>query len=60
MKSASTLRKRYGDGVLAPLDRPPATEQELRRLVDHLADPECFYTWLDWAMKSFDPSEGSL
>ena len=40
-----------------PLDRPPATEQELRRLMDHLADPEAFTRWLEWAMSYIDPAE---
>ena len=39
------------------LDRPPETEQELRRLTDHLADPEEFDRWLAWAMTTFDPAE---
>ena len=39
----------YGDGQPPPLDRPPATEQELRRLMDYIADPDTFDSWLDWA-----------
>ena len=48
-----------GDGQTPPLGRPPKTEQELRRLVDHLADPEAFTRWLDWAMTYTDSAEGS-
>ena len=47
-----------GDGQAPPLDRPPATERELRRLIDHLADPEAFSRWLEWAMTFTDQSEG--
>ena len=47
----------YGDGQLPPLDRPPATEQELRRLMDYIADSDTFDSWLDWAMNHTDPSE---
>ena len=49
---------RVGDGQAPPLDRPPQTEQELRRLIDHLEDPEAFACWLEWAMNRFDPAEG--
>ena len=45
-----TYLRRYGDGQLPPLDRPPADEQELRRLMDWTADPERFAKWLEWAM----------
>ena len=48
-----------GDGQVPPLDRPPETEQELRRLIDHLADPEAFIQWLEWAMNYTDPAEMS-
>ena len=51
--------RRPGDGRAPPMDRPPATEQELRRLIDDLADPEAFALWLDWAMKFTDPAEAS-
>ena len=54
------LAKTYGNGVLPPLDRPPATEQELRRLMDYTADPENFAKWLEWAMTTFDRSENML
>ena len=54
----STLR-RLGDGQAPPLDRPPQTEQELRRRIDHLADYEAFDRWLEWAMNYSDPVEGS-
>ena len=46
-----------GDGQAPPLDRPPQTEQELRRLIDHLADPEAFQRWFEWAMSYKDPAE---
>ena len=49
--------RRIGDGQAPPLDRPPATQQELRRLVDHLAEPEAFTRWLEWAMNYSDPVE---
>ena len=49
--------ERVGDGQAPPLDRPPETEQELRRLVDYLADPEAFTRWLAWAMSYVDPAE---
>jgi len=52
----STLR-RLGDGRAPPLGRPPQTEQELRRLIDHLADSEAFSRWLEWAMTFTDPAE---
>mgnify|MGYP000430384082 CR=1 FL=1 len=45
------------DGQPPPLNRPPQTEQELRRLIDHLADPEAFARWLEWAMNYSDPEE---
>ena len=48
-----------GDGQPAPLDRPPKTEQELRRWMDHTADPEAFARWLEWAMNYTDPVENS-
>ena len=54
----STLR-RLGDGQLPPLDRSPKTEQELRRWMDHTADPEAFARWLEWAMNYADPVEDS-
>ena len=46
-----------GDGQAPPLDRPPATEQELRRLYDHWREPGAFTRWLEWAMNYTDPSE---
>ena len=48
-----------GDGQPAPLDRPPKTEKELRRVIDHLAEPEAFERWLDWAMSRTDPADDS-
>ena len=41
---------RFADGQLPPLDRPPQNEHELRRWMDHTADPEAFAQWLRWAM----------
>ena len=52
----SALRS-IGDGQAPPLDRPPATQQELRSLVDHLAEPEAFTRWLEWAMTYTDRAE---
>ena len=46
-----------GDGQPPPLDRPPQNEQELRRLIDYLAQPELFDAWFDWAMSHMDPAE---
>ena len=48
----SHLRReeRVGDGQLPPLSRPPATEQELRRLMDYLDDPIAFSRWLESLM----------
>ena len=51
------LTTTYGDGQPPPLDRPPATEQELRRLMDYIADADTFDAWLDWAMNYTDPAE---
>ena len=48
-----------GDGQPPPLDRPPKTEKELRRVIDHLAEPEAFERWLDWAMSRTDPADDS-
>lgn len=55
---AALRRQRHGDGEAPPLDRPPETEQGLRRLIDYLSDPESFDRWLEWAMNYFDPAEG--
>ena len=49
----------YGDGQSPPFDRPPATEQELRRLMDYITDSDTFDAWLDWAMGYTDPAETS-
>ena len=46
-----------GDGQPPLLDRPPSTAVELQRLLDHLADPVVFATWLEWAMGCTDPKE---
>lgn len=46
-----------GNGQAPPLDRPPRTEEELRRLIDHLADPVAFTRWLEWAMNQTDSAE---
>lgn len=46
-----------GDGQLPPLERPPQTEQELRRLIDHLAEPEVFIAWFNRAMQHTDSAE---
>ena len=48
-----------GDGQPPPLGRPPKTEKELRRWMDHTADPEVFVRWLEWAMNYTDPVEDS-
>jgi hypothetical protein len=57
-ESPTTGAGPVGDGQPPPLGRPPATEMELRRLIDHLADPEAFTRWLEWAMSYMDPAEG--
>ena len=46
-----------GDGQLPPMDRPPATEAELRRLIDYLADPVAFAEWFERLMQQTDPAE---
>ena len=48
-----------GDGQPPPLGRPPKTEKELRRWMDHTADPEVFAQWLEWAMSYTAPVEDS-
>ena len=50
---------RFADGQPPPLNQPPQNEQELRRWMDHTADPEVFVRWLEWAMNYTDPVEGS-
>ncbi|HZA24938.1 MAG TPA: hypothetical protein VFA32_20470, partial [Dehalococcoidia bacterium] len=45
-----------GDGQLPPLDLPPATETELRRLIDYLDDPVSFAQWFERLMQQTDPS----
>ena len=49
--------RRYGDGRLPPLHRPPADETELRRCMDYTADPEKFAERFEWAMATFDSAE---
>ena len=44
------LSDKRGDGIPPPLDRPPETEMELRRLLDHLDDPVNFNRWLEGLM----------
>jgi hypothetical protein len=44
-------------GQLPPLDRPPETELELRRLMDCLADPVAFSLWFQRLMEKADPAE---
>ena len=45
---ATPIEQRSDAPDLPPFpDRPPATEQELRRLMDHLADDERFGLWLE-------------
>jgi hypothetical protein len=47
------------DGRLPPVNRRSNTGKESRRLIDHLAEPEAFERWLDWAMHRTDPSGDS-
>ena len=50
----------YGDGQPPPLNRPPVTEQEPRRLHDHWrSEPGAFTKWLERAMTQTDPAEGN-
>jgi hypothetical protein len=51
------LLRPAGDGQPPPLDRPPETEMELRRLIDHLANPVLFSEWLERLMDTTDPAE---
>ena len=51
------ISHRYGDGQPLPLNRPPETEQELRRWMDFTADPKRFAERFDWAMTTCDPAE---
>ena len=53
----SHLGRRVGDGQPPPLGRPIKTERELRRWMDHTADPVEFAKWLEWAMNYTDPAE---
>jgi hypothetical protein len=50
-------KAQVGDGQLPPLDRPPETEMELRRLTDYLADPVAFSLWFQRLMEKADPAE---
>jgi hypothetical protein len=54
----SFLRK-AGDDQLPSLGRPPQTEQELRRLIDHLGDDKAFARWMERAMDCSDPTDRS-
>lgn len=51
------LQPIHGDGQPPLLDRPPETEQELRRLIDHLADKAAFYSWTAPIMERTDTDE---
>ena len=51
------LQRPFSDKCSTPLDRPPKTEQELRRLIDYTNDPESFNNWLAWAMTPNDTDE---
>jgi hypothetical protein len=46
-----------GDGRLPPLDQPPATETELRQLMDYLNNPVVFAVWFERLMCQTDPAE---
>ena len=48
------LQRPFGDKCSPPMDRPPETEQELRRLIDYTNDPASFDKWLAWAMTAND------
>jgi hypothetical protein len=50
-------KAQVGDGRLPPLDRPPATETELRRLIDYLDEPVAFAKWFEALMQPIDPAE---
>jgi hypothetical protein len=45
------------DGELPPLDRPPENQEELVRLLNHLADPVSFAGWFQHLMEQADPAE---
>jgi|ETN07SMinimDraft_1059922.scaffolds.fasta_scaffold169710_1 hypothetical protein len=47
------------DGRLPPVNRRSNTGKESRRLIDHLAEPEAFERWLDWAMNRTDAADNS-
>jgi hypothetical protein len=57
MALVSHDRKTVGYGQAPPLDRPPETEMELRRLIDHLADPVGFAEWFEQLMEQTDSAE---
>jgi hypothetical protein len=46
-----TRLRPVGDGQPPPLERPPATREELARLIDHLADAQAFAAWLERLMQ---------
>ena len=41
------MNVKHGDGLPPPTHRPPATELELRRLIDALETETYFTRWLD-------------
>lgn len=49
--------KRHKDEIIKELRRPPESDEELGQLIDHLANPECFDKWLNWALEYKDPAE---
>ena len=49
--------RQHKDEIIQELRRPPDSEEELRRLIDHLADPENFAAWLERVMDTKDPAE---
>jgi hypothetical protein len=46
-----TYLRQYGDGQLPPLDRPPVTNEETRRLIDYLGNDENFKQWMENLMR---------
>ena len=49
----------FCDGQLPPVERQSNTGKESRWLIDHLAEPEAFERWLDWAMHRTEPADDS-